>query len=111
MVKSVELDFTQHGFHSFDLQHCVELFRFHTHKICELVRIVKRLFLFDRTPNHCMEQNPAERPAVRMLVVLSMRSGVRAGSLMQTVQMLCHLGASLAHLVQPVSKIFFQRCV
>ena len=32
-----------------------------------------------------MEQNPAERPAVRMLVVVSMRSGVRAGSLMQTV--------------------------
>lgn len=32
-----------------------------------------------------MEQNPAERQAVRMLVVVSMRSGVRAGSLMQTV--------------------------
>lgn len=33
-----------------------------------------------------MEQNPAERPAVRILAVVSMRSGVRAGSLMQTDQ-------------------------
>lgn len=52
--------------------------------LCELARIVKHLFSFDRTPNHCMEQNPAKRQAVRILAVVSMRSGVRAGSLMQT---------------------------